>query len=232
MLSLCKQDHAYPGNGGGSICSIFGASAKKGFAILGQQDPSESHKPPQQEQLSIQYQQIGMMLLCCETASVRVGIPWLPPSKRVTDLRKQVDGPVKMFVRYNLVTMPTATLQVYYEQLISAEKNSASSEILGITLSSAIERYSCAAVSFIFFFILVSLGLTNAGSGTVLSLMMSSLVAGIAAFGTAFLFCDDHYRRFSFAKLLSGEIQRRRGNHSLLASPIGAPLETPPLLGL
>lgn len=163
-----------------------------------------------QRPLRLQYEEIGAALLECEAASFRVGIPCLPPTDRVRNIRKSFDCNIEEHLRLNLVSVSTTALESYSDDLIN-ESNEKNDELnLCIALESFVERQGPAIAAFLcgvacFLLIVKFLPLPE---------VFSYLIALIVGFGSgvsASTACSEQYRRYSFHKLLRREISRRHG---------------------
>ena len=157
-----------------------------------------------------QYQQIGTTLLACETYFFAVGLPWLPASKRVRELRHKVRQSGSEFVRLNLSTVSSQALQMYTEDLIRLPDSKESSQTLEISLSSYLERYA------FLFAVLLVLGTLSALA--VSSLTQSNTLTILATLGVSILtlisflpLTSESYRRETFYRVILAEINRRQG---------------------
>lgn len=156
------------------------------------------------------YQLIGQTLMICEAGSLQVGIPWLPPSRRVRALARQLDGGCREFVRQSLVTASTHVLESYCDDLESLPEDPASSEVLFIPAPTYLERHafpvllgflSFALTFLVAFYVIRSI--TLASIFAAFAAVFSVLVGGIL--------CEERSRRVSFYNLLMHEILRRSG---------------------
>jgi hypothetical protein len=176
---------------------------------------AEKRSTNELEERLAHYQLIGRTIRVCEAGSLKVGIPWLPPTAHVRDLRLALDQSVPEYIRTALIGVPTQTLESYCDDLESWPADNRTSGDLGISLYSPIERYALSIVTFIILSAVAGLTLELARTSSVLSLSMLSMVMGSMFAGTVMLLSamlsSEGYRRASFCWLISREIQRRHG---------------------
>lgn len=159
--------------------------------------------------ISEQYRIIGETLGICETATFRVGVPWLPPSANRKEISYQ--GPVEDFIRVALVSVSTEALDHYCEDLNTF--TSENSDSLFIPILYPGERFFfCLVVFLILFTTSLALGF-SLGSTKSAALVMSFITAIPAALLAAFP-CLEVQRRSSFYYFLNKELSRRRGRSS------------------
>lgn len=156
------------------------------------------------------YRQIGETLLICEAASYRVGVAWLPPTKRVRILRNKFEKPLDEFVRYNLVTVNTKTLDAYCDDLENCPEDASTDSKLYIELRAPIERYALPAVLAVVAFLGTLSSLLVIHGSAISALLVAMIVSGLATITGVALSCDAH-RWATFHWLLYRELQRRRG---------------------
>lgn len=162
-----------------------------------------------------QYHAIGDALLACEAVSWKVGIPWLPPTKRVRSLRRHPEWreakTLDDYLRCKLVGVKTEIIESYCEDLESLGTGAETSKALGIYLASGFERYLLADTTTsvtlfaAYFFFRWLLG------RAIFSFVPALICCGlIGLVGTTI--SSEAYRRTSFYSLLLRELARRRGD--------------------
>lgn len=167
--------------------------------------------PSNTNNLAEQYKTIAETLSICEIATIKIGVPWLPPTTESKELNKKFYHPLKSFVRSSLISVQTETLINYCEDLSSLD--SADNQCLNIPSLKFHQRfYFC-------FVVLIVLSLLSTFISLVLGLSFSSAIAisvitAIPASLLAVFPCLEVQRRVSFYILLSKEVYRRRGNDS------------------
>lgn len=167
------------------------------------------------------YAQIGQALLTSEAAFYNVGIPWLPPTARVSGLRRQCDQPLREFLRCSLVTVSTSSLESYLEDLESLPPGAESSAQLHIQITSPLERHLFAILTglvtaVVAFFSLQTLPLSMA------STCLATLVVTAVGLLVAEYLSIDLARRVTFEREILAELNRRKGadNPSLTRLPL------------
>lgn len=178
-----------------------------------------------QDTLIRYYRQIGRLLRVCEVGSFRIGVPWLPPTARVTALRTDLErqlhssNPAQRqsiadYIRTGLVGVPTTVLEMYGEDLggYTTEEPSESYH-LALGRLSRFERY---AGTLIVTTIAVTLYFAHLWFWKSTSLVVIALGVGLVAAAAVIgmVTGSEGYRRATFAWVVSAEIQRRRGSGS------------------
>ena len=156
------------------------------------------------------YRQIAETLLIAEAASGRVGIAWLPPTKRVRILRNKFEEPLSEFVRYNLVTVNSKTIEAYCDDLENCPEDEHSDCKLGIELKSPIERFALPTVLGVFGFFAPLITLVVVHGNAFAAVLISMISAGLSVITGLALSCNAH-RWATFHWVLYRELQRRRG---------------------
>lgn len=169
-----------------------------------------------------QYPVVALTLLTLETVSLRIGIPWLFPTRRVRALRSSFYSAreqIADYLRLSLVTVTTPVLESYLEDLEKLPDTQATEDALGIRLHSVWERFS--------FLLLLMIGTAFVGIVSIPRLVSDLLTASVLLGSVMLLACalalsvaGTRARKASFVKVLCREIQRRRG----LDSPGGGRL--------
>lgn len=171
-------------------------------------DSNSSWRIP--EELKAHYQQVSKTLNQAEAFFFTVGVPCLPLSKKLRDLKLLCFSPLDDFIRTSLINVPTNALQSYTEDLQQIPLDSKNSEKLGIIKLSFLERYSLTIFLFAscFGLPLISQSWLNVASvfSLLVSLSLAILVSAISLYT-----CSETYRRSNFHWLLSKEILRRKG---------------------
>lgn len=156
-----------------------------------------------------QYLDIGRTLLACEASSLKVGIPLLPPTRRVSRLRLLVNCPLDEFLRLSLLSISTSALESYCEDLLSSPKNTAELD-LAITIPSFYERHffstTVAFVGIVLFITLLMQTNLSPLFGYPLALAIGAMCGSVSA-----TLATERYRRATFYKLIEKEIMRRHG---------------------
>ena len=167
------------------------------------------------------YAQIGQTLLTCEAVFYNVGIPWLPPTGRVSSLRRQCDQPLRDFVRCALVTVTTSSMESYLDDLESLPAGQESSEKLHIEITSPIERHLFAVLTGL---VTASVALFSLQTLSLTPLVTSIATLCVTAVGVAVAeyLSIDLARRVTFEREILAELNRRKGadNPSLTRLPL------------
>ncbi|MCB0359230.1 MAG: hypothetical protein KDD44_06330 [Bdellovibrionales bacterium] len=156
------------------------------------------------------YGLIGQTLSACEAGSLRAGIPWLPPTAAVRERRERFGLSVpQAFIRESLVTVPTAALESYCEdlELLSDEEMTS---VLRIAPPSIGERYTFAMVLGLVVGISSFLGTVFVSVGVAPAAVVAILLAVVACYLGSTL-STDQARRTSFHWHLCQEVMRRHG---------------------
>lgn len=166
------------------------------------------------------YAQIGRMLLIAEAATTSIGIPWVPPTRRTRALASEFSEPLKDFVRTSLVTVNTAALESYAEDLEGLPQDENAARHLHIGGLSGFERYMLNVVLFAgcfgLFFLSALWVRASIGVAIGLSLVTAFLVTMVSSY-----VCSEENRRATFHWLVFEELMRRRGMDQSEATPIG-----------
>ncbi len=167
-------------------------------------------KKPRSE-ISLQhYSTIGHCLSICEASSMRVGVPWVFPSRQVQALVREYTPPLDEFVQYSLSNVNTATIEAYREEMLSSSVSAEEDSVLGLAPLSFLERYACCVLA-----PAIVSGLTAAASAWLEFNFHSNtaMFSGCALFAVLAMlyFCDNRQRLKSFAIVLEREINRRKG---------------------
>lgn len=159
-----------------------------------------------------QYQTIGHALMCAECSYVSVGIPWLPPSRRVASKKMQHEEAPLEYLRYCLVGVSTKTLESYCDDLESSVLGCEDlrDRSLYIDSLSFFERYCFSVTSFLLLFFVCLLGLVFLGFVTPAAVVMAFLTAAVGGFG-ALTYSQESARRSSLYRLVYHELLRRQG---------------------
>jgi len=158
-----------------------------------------------------QYRTIGETLSICEISTIKIGTPWLPPSKESKELNKKFFSPLKDFIKASLSGVQTETLISYCEDLSSL--GSEDNESLHIPNLKLHQRYYFCFVVIVVLFsssTFISLLLNSSISAALAVSAITTIPAGLLAIFP----CLEIQRRVSFYILLSREISRRRGSDS------------------
>lgn len=164
------------------------------------------------DKLLLKYREIGLALQACEAKSLRVGIPWLPPTARVCELRRTVDVPVDEFLRTHLAAIGTETLDSYCDDLETLPNVAESSALLGISGATKFERIGFIAASVTLIFFIGLMLLTTLGIKSVVMCSLFSFFAAATFGALSITMTTDSYRRDSFCWIISKEILRRSGS--------------------
>ena len=156
---------------------------------------------------ALTYQIIGQTLSGAEANFANVGVPWLPPTRRVTKLRDSED--LEDYLKINLVEVKTVALEEYSEDLRTAA-HEAMHQALFIQVPSPVERHGLSLITFAGVLAVVTI-LAKAASIEPTSAFMLSAIFGGGSAMFASIFTTDEYRRSSFLGALEKEIARRNG---------------------
>ncbi len=165
--------------------------------------------------------EIGQVLLQCERCFFSVGIPWFPPTKKTRMLRKGCREPLGEFLQTALVTSTTTQLELYLTDLENEDSSEEFSRLLGIEISSVVERYS-----FVILFAMIALLVSLFGGNALNMQHEAKLLVAIGFTSLAAMLAErlsrDASRRKSFIVLIQDELKRRRGldNPTLTRLPI------------
>ena len=170
-----------------------------------------------------QYKSIGEALSICEISTIKVGVPWLPPSKAPSkavnkavnkeskEINKKFFYPLEDFIKASLSAVQTETLISYCEDLSSL--GSEDNDSLHIPNLKPHQRYYFCFVVIVVLFsssTFISLLLNSSISAALAVSVITAIPAGLLAIFP----CLEIQRRVSFYILLSREISRRRGSDS------------------
>lgn len=209
------------------MLGLMMAIARQDDGLSHPSDGSDHREPataPAQK-IGDHYAQIGQALMTCEAAFCSVGIPWLPPSRRVSALRQQCDQPLKEFLRCSLVTVSTSSLESYLDDLQSLPATEDSAHELSIAIDSPIERHAFSALTGV-----VTAAVALASLQTINLSLTGTVIAATAltAIGVAIaeFLSNDWARRVTFHRELLAELKRRKGSDRpsmtrLPLSPVG-----------
>lgn len=162
------------------------------------------------EELKGHYKEISDSLNKAEAYFFTVGVPCLPFSKKLRELKKQCFYPLEDFIRISLTNVPTPALQSYTEDLQQIPLDSKNSEKLGIIKLTFLERYSLTIFLFASCFGLPLISQSWLIVGSIFPLLIS-LGLAISVSAISLYICSETYRRSNFYWLLSKEILRRKG---------------------
>jgi len=172
-----------------------------------------------------QYETIGTTLCIAEASIIKVGIPWLPPTKERRELIKQYHSPINDFIRVSLVCVSTKTLESYCDDLETFQKDNKSFEDLFIEEIKGIDRFASSGFLFValafFTFSFCIMLKTGYSAAVALSLLSATPAALLAMFS-----CNELQRRANFHSLLYKELLRRRGQDEGNTKGILLSLET------
>ncbi|MBP9839019.1 MAG: hypothetical protein KBC84_09955 [Proteobacteria bacterium] len=173
-------------------------------------EPEAISSQEKEEKLQTSYQEIGQTLLISEAFFFKVGIPWLPPTKKVREYKKKCYSPLDEFIKSNLVNISTNHLQSYAEdlqQLSLADENSTALRIDKVTF---LERHALTIILFlsIIFFTFFSNEIQKEPS--FVTFMLSLFVSVVAAAFSLYSSSENH-RRANFHWIISKELLRRKG---------------------
>ncbi len=160
------------------------------------------------------YQTIGKTLSNLEASTIKVGIPWLPPTKNVRAHHVEFDSSVDEYIRSELVGVSTHALESYAEDLetkATKPRNSKKERFnLHLYQPTFIERYALTGSVFIFCFILLFASLTVVTKSLSLAILVAPLIS-VAIGSILRTLSSEPIRLYSFHQLLLKEILRRRG---------------------
>lgn len=162
------------------------------------------------EELQAHYKGISESLNKAEAYFFTVGVPCLPFTKKLRELKKQCFSPLEDFIRTSLTNVPTPALQSYTEDLQQIPLDSKNSEKLGIIKLNFLERYSLTIFLFTSCFGLPLISQSWLNVASVFPLLIS-LGLAISVSAISLYICSETYRRSNFYWLLSKEILRRKG---------------------
>ncbi len=180
------------------------------------------------EHLVEHYRLIGETLSACEAASFLIGIPWLPATERVKNLRKEVDGFVEDFVRMNLVAVHTNTLESYCEDLEQSSQGKPTTTDLGLHPLTLSERYGFTVLSGTLVFVFTFINATFL-TGSVPAAFLAGLLSATIISALAFSISADKFRFHSFLWVIRKEIMRRLGINNSGISQLRFPTMLRPL---
>lgn len=165
------------------------------------------------------YLLIGKSLMSLEASFLRVGIPWIPPSKRQRSLERCQSGDLFECVRLHLVNVNTQVIEMYIDDLESERETSTSNCRLGIDSLNSFERYSwiviiCGVIFSSLFISMHYMGIS------VFIMCLVSLITGYIIGSAGGLVSSEKNRRASFAWVLDQEVLRRKGGQFKNGSPL------------
>ena len=153
------------------------------------------------------YRTIGRALSGAEASFPNVGLPWMPPTRRVRGL--QEDGDLDDYLRVNLVEVKLVALQEYVDDLRTAEP-AAFEGALYISSPSSWERHALSLLVFVGTVVATWLVALGAEIAPLSAFMLAAIVGGGSAMAAS-VFSTDEFRRTSFLGALDREIERRNG---------------------
>jgi hypothetical protein len=161
------------------------------------------------------YLTIGHTISICESASIKVGIPCLFPTKKIRSLKASYYGQLEDFIRIQLVGVPTVVLESYIDDLLEhfdedCIKPTSKLFIHSLTL---LEKYGCMSLFSIFslFLAYYTSSLYSSNNSTVI---LATIIVGTISVSLSILVNSEIYRATSFAMLLRDEVSRRMGSSS------------------
>lgn len=167
-----------------------------------------------------QYQTIGYTLSTLEASYICAGIPWLPPTKKVTAFRQlnrnktdkdqKRDLALEEALRIELVNVQTHVIESYCDDLDNLQHSQTNLQKLSIEQYSHFEQFAFTCV------LCIVATITSAIFGAILihnTTLIASLIIScdICAVTLGFALSCHDYRKANFATLLSREILRRQG---------------------
>ncbi len=165
------------------------------------------------------YKTIGETLSSLEYFFIQVGIPFVPrirnsfKEKKETVIRKTAEESLKI----NLVTISTADLISYYENLIKSKNALKIQDELYINKLSIIERFCF----FVFLFIVISITTFYNYQNTLNSIALLIIrISYIVSIIISLLLSSDYYRKLTFQNLIKKEINRRHGIDKTTKTPL------------
>jgi hypothetical protein len=185
--------------------------------------------PPPRSQADIRhfYSQLGRVMLVAEAACPGVGIPWLPPTRRTANLRREYFQTLKDYVRCSLASVSTTVLESYAEDLEKLPISQESTELLGIAGLTRLERWSLSIILFSICFTGFMFASLVAHASLALTLGLSFAVSALVAAVSIYI-CSEPSRRTTFHWLVTEEIMRRKGlDQQNLGLPITVFPQTP-----
>ena len=93
-----------------------------------------------------QYRIVARALCAAESTFLRVGVPWLPSTERVRNLKCPTDLNPSQFVREEVVTVSTQVLESFCDDLETIGRDGVDMNELGLDLDSWVERYGFAPI--------------------------------------------------------------------------------------
>ncbi len=156
------------------------------------------------------YPLLGTTLLACEACFIKIGVPWIPPfGKKTQELCKMVDKPLFEFVKTNLVSVKSSTIEAYCSDLegIPEENNC---KDLFINIGSPVHRSALSALTGITVMLIFLAYMSSIAANPTMSAIFSIFAGGIAGCFIAIFSCDT-YRVETFHWLLLQELERRQG---------------------
>ena len=186
--------------------------ALENLAFSGRDDNMDQAMSASGSDIAQQYQLVGKTLLICEASAFRVGIPWLPPTRRVLRYRQNLGSPVEQYVRYSLVTVNTDTLESYLEDLDTLSSDPKRNHLLHLQSPTPFERYAFGILLFITFFISLFCSLASMSPNFTAALSIAGIFALLASLA-GFVFSSETSRLTSFYWVLEEEVLRRRGEN-------------------
>lgn len=160
-----------------------------------------------------QYRLIGNTLLVLEASSLRVGIPLLPPTEWVRRRRTRLTECVEDEIHYRLLSVQTAVLESYGEDLESLRQGEGDYARLYLVDPSRWERLFFSACLALLVFGSTLLCLLFLQANTVTMSLLSLSGASVALMIGSCL-SSEATRLGSFHWLLLSEVERRRGNRN------------------